>query len=180
MSRVHFLNLLFVNNLLLNVKVISCQEPILYIVRKQQRHSPTQVTPISDYYIVAGIVYQAPDLGSVVNSRLLSTVTHLQSAFEEARSYSKYHPSKGHCWQFSNSGSAASKAEAEKKAMLSTKKKVGKIYYKLIYLASEIFFIVRSGKGHRLCFVFRVRRAKPRRERGGCAGNRAPSSSDGE
>ena len=66
------------------VLFISEQEPILYIVRKQQRHSPTQVTPISDYYIVAGIVYQAPDLGSVVNSRLLSTVTHLQSAFEEA------------------------------------------------------------------------------------------------
>ena len=114
------------------VLFISEQEPILYIVRKQQRHSPTQVTPISDYYIVAGIVYQAPDLGSVVNSRLLSTVTHLQSAFEEARSYSKYHPSKGYWWEFSGKGSAAaSKAEAEKKAKLSsTKKKVGRQFHK--------------------------------------------------
>jgi len=118
LSPEHLQNMIGVEYVLLHV-----QEPILYIVRKQQRHSPTQVTPISDYYIVAGIVYQAPDLGSVVNSRLLSTVTHLQSAFEEARSYSKYHPSKGYCWQFSNSGSAASKAEAEKKAKLSTKKK---------------------------------------------------------
>ena len=112
-----------ISDLIFLVSFISEQEPILYIVRKQQRHSPTQVTPISDYYIVAGIVYQAPDLGSVVNSRLLSTVTHLQSAFEEARSYSKYHPSKGYWWQFSNSGSAASKAEAEKKAKLNSKKK---------------------------------------------------------
>ena len=34
------------------------QEPILYVIRKQQRHSPTQVTTIADYYIVAGVVYQ--------------------------------------------------------------------------------------------------------------------------
>ena len=153
-----------------------CQEPILYIVRKQQRHSPTQVTPISDYYIVAGIVYQAPDLGSVVNSRLLSTVTHLQSAFEEARSYSKYHPSKGYWWQFSNSGNAASKAEAEKKAKLNPKKKVEKNYELLRFSTMSE---TRVGKIHRSCSAdFRVRRAKLRSEREGFEGNRAPSSSD--
>lgn len=30
------------------------------------------VTPLADYYISAGVVYQAPDLGSVVNSRMVS------------------------------------------------------------------------------------------------------------
>ena len=49
---------------------------------------------------MAGTIYQAPDLCSVVNSRLLSCVSHLQSAFEEARSYAKYHPSKGYTWDF--------------------------------------------------------------------------------
>jgi len=29
------------------------------------------VVPISDYYIIAGIVYQAPDLVSVINARLV-------------------------------------------------------------------------------------------------------------
>lgn len=29
------------------------------------------VTPLTDYYIVAGVVYQAPDLSSVINSRLV-------------------------------------------------------------------------------------------------------------
>ena len=29
-------------------------------------------TPIADYYIVGGTVYQAPDLGSVINSRMVS------------------------------------------------------------------------------------------------------------
>ena len=76
------------------------QEPILYVVRKQQRHAPTQVTPISDYYIVAGTIYQAPDLCSVVNSRLLSAVNHLQAAFDEAKGYAKYHPTRGYWWDF--------------------------------------------------------------------------------
>lgn len=51
--------------------LLHVQEPILYVIRKQHRHSPTQATPIADYYIIAGVVYQAPDLGSVVNSRLV-------------------------------------------------------------------------------------------------------------
>jgi len=65
--------------------LLHVQEPILYVIRKQQRHSPTRVTPLADYYITNGIVYQAPDLGSVLNSRLVTTINHLQSAFEEAR-----------------------------------------------------------------------------------------------
>ena len=76
------------------------QEPILYVIRKQNRHSPSHVTPIPDYYVVAGTIYQAPDLCSVVNSRLLSAVNHLQSAFDEAKSYAKYHPNKGYWWDF--------------------------------------------------------------------------------
>ncbi|XP_032219620.2 mediator of RNA polymerase II transcription subunit 6 [Nematostella vectensis] len=80
--------------------VIHVQDPILFVIRKQHRHSATQVTPMADYYILAGIVYQAPDLCSVVNSRMLSALHNFQSAFKEAVSYSRYHPSKGYWWQF--------------------------------------------------------------------------------
>jgi len=80
--------------------LLHVQEPILYVVRKQIRHSPTQVTPVSDYYILAGVIYQAPDIGAVLNSRILTGVSHLQAAFEEARGYSRYHPSKGYWWHF--------------------------------------------------------------------------------
>jgi mediator of RNA polymerase II transcription subunit 6 len=52
--------------------LLHVQEPILYVIRKQHRHSATQVTPLADYYIIAGVVYQAPDLGSVLNSRIVS------------------------------------------------------------------------------------------------------------
>jgi len=81
-------------------EVLHVQDPILYVIRKQHRISPTQVTPIADYYMLAGVVYQAPDLCSVLNSRLLSALHHIQAAFEEASSYSRYHPSKGYWWQF--------------------------------------------------------------------------------
>lgn len=52
--------------------LLHVQEPILYVIRKQHRHSPSQATPMADYYIIAGVVYQAPDLMSVLNSRLVS------------------------------------------------------------------------------------------------------------
>jgi len=95
--------------------VIHTQEPILYVIRQQHRHSPTQVTPLVDYYIVAGIVYQAPDLLSVVNSRLLNSVHQLNSAFDEAQSFSRYHPSKGYWWEFKESSQSVNIHNKEKK-----------------------------------------------------------------
>ncbi|KAL9952698.1 hypothetical protein ACROYT_G039990 [Oculina patagonica] len=81
-------------------EVLHVQDPILYVIRKQHRISPTQVTPLADYYMLAGVVYQAPDLCSVINSRMLSALHHIQAAFNEASSYSRYHPSKGYWWEF--------------------------------------------------------------------------------
>lgn len=52
--------------------LLHVQEPILYVIRKQHRHSPTLAAPLADYYIIAGVVYQAPDLGSIVSSKLVS------------------------------------------------------------------------------------------------------------
>lgn len=42
----------------------------------------------------------------------LSAVHHLQSAFDEASSCSRYHPSKGYSWDLKNGKSVASKKEA--------------------------------------------------------------------
>jgi mediator of RNA polymerase II transcription subunit 6 len=89
-------NMVGTEYILLHVK-----EPILYVIRKQHRHSPEDVTPLADYYIIAGRVYQAPDLASVFNSRILSTVHHLQQAFDDANSSARYHPTKGYSWDFS-------------------------------------------------------------------------------
>ena len=74
------------------------------------------MTAISDYYIIAGVIYQAPDLGSVLNSRILTGVGHLHKAFEEAREYSRYHPSRGYWWDFGK------EKETEKKKIVKEKK----------------------------------------------------------
>lgn len=99
--------------------LLHVQEPILYVIRKQHRHSPSQVTPLADYYILAGVVYQAPDLSSVIGSRMLTMVHHLQSAFDEASSYSHYHPSKGYWWEFKDN---------EKKEKTKTKEEPGSAF----------------------------------------------------
>ncbi|KAG9336754.1 hypothetical protein JZ751_003102 [Albula glossodonta] len=96
--------------------LLHAQEPILYIIRKQQRQSSSQAIPLSDYYIIAGVVYQAPDLGSVIGSRVLSAVHGIQSAFDEAMSYCRYHPSKGYWWHFKDQ-------EEREKAKPKSKKK---------------------------------------------------------
>ena len=71
--------------------LLHAQEPILYVIRKQYRHSQNHVTPSADYYIIAGRVYQAPDLMSVINSRLLNVTHDLTAAFDETNSYVRYH-----------------------------------------------------------------------------------------
>ena len=52
--------------------LLHTQEPILYIIRKQHRYSPTQVSPLANYHIIGGQIFQTPDLGSIVNSKVVS------------------------------------------------------------------------------------------------------------
>lgn len=80
--------------------LLHVQEPILYVIRKQHRYSPTQVTPLADYYVLAGYIYQAPDLNSVINSRMLTAMHYLSSAFEEMQSYARFNVSKDYSWDF--------------------------------------------------------------------------------
>nr|SVE74854.1 EOG090X0E0D [Daphnia carinata] len=114
----HLSNLTGLEYMLLHV-----QEPILYVIRKQHRHSASAVTPLADFYIIAGVVYQAPDLGSVINSRISTTVNHLQGAFDEARTYSRYHPSKGYWWEFKETESKDLEDENKKAQKKNLKEK---------------------------------------------------------
>lgn len=108
--------------------LLHVQDPILYVIRKQHRHTPTDATPLADYYIIAGTVYQAPDLASVFNSRMLSTVHHLQSAFEEASSYARYHPSKGYSWDFSSNKAIAENNKTDKSKETATKEEPSSLF----------------------------------------------------
>lgn len=79
--------------------LLHVQEPILYVIRKQDRIGPDSVTPLVDYYILAGIVYQAPDLNSIIQARVLNSTLNLQSALEEFQSMSLFSPSSGYSWK---------------------------------------------------------------------------------
>ncbi|XP_012155078.1 mediator of RNA polymerase II transcription subunit 6 isoform X2 [Ceratitis capitata] len=125
LSLEHLNNMIGVEYILLHVA-----EPILYVIRKQHRHSPTEATPMADYYIIGGMVYKAPDLASVINSRILATVSNLQSAFEEASSYSRYHPNKGYTWDFVSNKALADKSKGNKKDSSSNKDDGGTIFQK--------------------------------------------------
>ncbi|KAL5009082.1 hypothetical protein ScPMuIL_014663 [Solemya velum] len=109
LSQDHLNNMIGLEYVLLHV-----QEPILYVIRKQYRHTPQHMTPLAAYYIIAGVVYQAPDLCTVINSRLLNTVFSLNSAFDEAQSYSRYTPSQGYSWTFKDN-KEIEKAESKEK-----------------------------------------------------------------
>lgn len=96
--------------------LLHAQEPILYVISKQHRRSPTQVTPLAHYYIIAGTVYQAPDLQSVINSRIQNALYNLSSAFTETHSYMRYHPTKGYTWEFKDSTGDVKKDKEKEKA----------------------------------------------------------------
>jgi mediator of RNA polymerase II transcription subunit 6 len=57
---------------------------------------------LAHYYVLAGIVYRAPDLWSLINSRLLNTSHFLCSAAAELNSFVRYHPSNGYHWEIKN------------------------------------------------------------------------------
>ncbi|KRX76868.1 Mediator of RNA polymerase II transcription subunit 6, partial [Trichinella sp. T6] len=81
--------------------LLHAAEP-LFVIRKQYRQPNQNVTPLEDYYIIGGTVYQAPDLSSVFNSRLQSAISNVRSAFEEAKSYYRFNTSDGYYFKYKN------------------------------------------------------------------------------
>ncbi|RMZ94281.1 mediator of RNA polymerase II transcription subunit 6 [Brachionus plicatilis] len=75
-------------------------QPPLYIIRKVERKSAQEVIPLSYYYILHGVVYQAPDFMSVLSSRLEMTSHYLQECLETSFGFYKFNPSKGYHWEF--------------------------------------------------------------------------------
>ncbi|KAK9454751.1 MED6 mediator subfamily complex component-domain-containing protein [Dipodascopsis uninucleata] len=62
--------------------VIAMSNPAsaLWIIRKQNRLSSTEVIPLSTYFVINENIYMAPSVYSIVSSRMLSTIKSLRSA----------------------------------------------------------------------------------------------------
>lgn len=90
-------------------KLYQALEPLFVIRKVERKRDPTrpqtlEETPLANFYIIQGTVYKTPDLASVINARVLSALCNIQASFAEARSYSRYHPSKGYWWEFEKPG----------------------------------------------------------------------------
>lgn len=91
--------------------LLHVQEPVLYIIRKQERLGPDSATPLEDYYVLAGVVYQAPDLNSILQSRVLNSALNLKSALEEFRGISCFNANTGHSWKFEQTSKTSKSTE---------------------------------------------------------------------
>uniref|UniRef100_A0A1I7XPP5 Mediator of RNA polymerase II transcription subunit 6 n=1 Tax=Heterorhabditis bacteriophora TaxID=37862 RepID=A0A1I7XPP5_HETBA len=80
--------------------VLWSAQPPLYVICKHRRNSSQNVTPLAYYYVINGTVYQAPDLHTFVQSRLLGAVEPLKSAFDQVIQFSRYNVAKGYYWEF--------------------------------------------------------------------------------
>lgn len=65
-------NIIFCRGFPIGIMFLLGEKFVFFLVKFDQHlFSLIVVTSYADYYIIAGVVYQAPDLGSVINSRLV-------------------------------------------------------------------------------------------------------------
>ncbi len=86
------------------------------------------MTPLSYYYILHGVVYQAPDLMSVLSSRLQTASHYLSEALDNSFSHYKYNPSKGYYWDFSQDDESK-KLETQQKITQFQRDRVGPLLH---------------------------------------------------
>ncbi|KAL9934979.1 hypothetical protein V8E36_006055 [Tilletia maclaganii] len=65
--------------------VIHAQPDALFVIHKRRRTSPTETTPLAAYYVLSGTIYQAPDMHTVLGSKMLTSVTALRNAIDAFR-----------------------------------------------------------------------------------------------
>jgi len=80
--------------------VLHNAQPPLFVICKQRRHSPTNVSPLAYYYVLNGVVYQAPDLYTVCQSRMVAAVEPLKKALGQTLEFLRSNVTKGYYWEF--------------------------------------------------------------------------------
>lgn len=73
-------------------------QPSYFVIRKNQRYSPTKVELLSLYYIVEGSIYQTPTIGHILSNRLMTSLHFVNRAFDIGREASRFHPVQGYHW----------------------------------------------------------------------------------
>ncbi|KAF9155206.1 Mediator of RNA polymerase II transcription subunit 6 [Linnemannia schmuckeri] len=73
--------------------------PTLFIIQKQERKGPDWVLPMDIYYVLNGSIYMNPDVQTLLSNRVLGSLFYVESAFNEARTMTEFHPSTGYHWK---------------------------------------------------------------------------------
>jgi hypothetical protein len=80
-------------------------QPSYFVIRKIQRFSPIKSNVfiyaaelLAIYYIVEGTIYQSPTLGHILSNRLLTSLYHINQAFDKAQASARFHPIQGYHW----------------------------------------------------------------------------------
>lgn len=81
--------------------LVHAQAPSCFVIQKRWRTSPTDTTTLSAYYIINDSIYQAPDMYSLLASRLQSTVHGLKTSLGAQRAARPmFNPRRGHHGRF--------------------------------------------------------------------------------
>lgn len=86
-------------------EVLTSTEPDLWVICKQERHSPELASVVAVYYVCGQNIYQSPSVYNVLVSRLLATSNNLKLAQEIAHTLPDF-SSSGYTYDVEAPGSA--------------------------------------------------------------------------
>lgn len=96
------------------------KEPEMWVIRKQNRLNPHEAKQLATYFVIRENIFMAPNVYSVVSSRLLSTVLSLNKALSKAVTLPTYSPSQGYSYIDDTSSLTTDDASATPKSSSTT------------------------------------------------------------
>jgi len=79
-------------------EVTLAMPPQLFVIVKQNRKSPENVSPVQYYYIINGTIYQAPNAYMLFANRIMTSLHLINISFKEAFKSVRFDPDKGYWW----------------------------------------------------------------------------------
>ncbi|KAG8801941.1 Mediator of RNA polymerase II transcription subunit 6 [Serendipita sp. 398] len=78
--------------------LVHSQAP-LFVIQQRDRLSPTEVRPTAVYFILNNVLYSAPDLYTLLSTKLTNALNMIQTSLDDLRSARPdYTPRIGHVW----------------------------------------------------------------------------------
>lgn len=72
------------------------EDPVLFVIKKQLRHSPTSSELLEVFYVLDGTIYQCPDLLELASSRFFKVAGAVSRAYRQISERIEYTPQYGH------------------------------------------------------------------------------------